>query len=107
MLSAPATIPATNDTTLRPAFAPLSRGTLRCPSASAPSRHRWARATTGNKTEDLGGKAKEATGNITGDDNLKNEGKGDQAKAGLKGAVENVKDAVGDVADKAKGSGNE
>ena len=61
----------------------------------------------GNKTEDLGGKAKEATGNLTGDDNLKNEGKGDQAKAGLKGAVENVKDAVGDLADKAKGSGNE
>ena len=44
----------------------------------------------GNKTEDLGGKAKEATGNLTGDDSLKNEGKGDQAKAGLKGAVENV-----------------
>jgi len=60
----------------------------------------------GNKTEDLGGKAKEATGNITGDDSLKNEGKGDQAKAGLKGAVENVKDAVGDIAGKAKGSGN-
>ncbi len=63
--------------------------------------------TIGNKTEDLGGKAKEATGNITGDDNLKNEGKGDQAKAGLKGAVENVKDAVGDLADKAKSSGKE
>ncbi len=62
--------------------------------------------TIGNKTEDLGGKAKEATGNITGDDSLKNEGKGDQAKAGLKGAVENVKDAVGDLADKAKSSGN-
>jgi len=61
----------------------------------------------GNKTEDLGGKAKEATGNVTGDDSLKNEGKGDQAKAGLKGAVENVKDAVADVADKAKGSGKE
>ncbi len=60
----------------------------------------------GNKTEDLGGKAKEATGNVTGDDSLKNEGKGDQAKAGLKGAVENVKDAVGDVTGKAKGSGN-
>ncbi len=60
-----------------------------------------------NKTEDLGGKAKEATGNLTGDDSLKNEGKGDQTKAGLKGAVENVKDAVGDVADKVKGTGKE
>lgn len=57
---------------------------------------------TSNKSEDLGGKAKEVTGEVTGDDSLKNEGKGDQAKAGLKSAAENVKDAVGDIADKAK-----
>ena len=38
--------------------------------------------TIGTKTEDLGGKAKEATGNITGDDNLKNEDKGAQANGG-------------------------
>ncbi|MEC3981308.1 CsbD family protein [Amycolatopsis sp. H20-H5] len=56
-----------------------------------------------NKAEDLGGKAKEATGNVTGDEKLQAEGKGDQAKAGLKDAVEDVKDAVGDVADKIKG----
>lgn len=58
----------------------------------------------GNKTEDLGGKAKETAGKATGDDSLKNEGKGDQAKAGLKGAVENVKDAVSDAADKVQGT---
>jgi uncharacterized protein YjbJ (UPF0337 family) len=55
-----------------------------------------------NKAEDLGGKAKEATGNATGDEQLQAEGKGDQAKAGVKDAVENVKDAVGDAADKVK-----
>ncbi|MEC3976169.1 CsbD family protein [Amycolatopsis sp. H20-H5] len=55
-----------------------------------------------NKAEDLGGKAKEATGNVTGDEQLQAEGKGDQAKAGVKDAVENVKDAVGDAAGKIK-----
>jgi uncharacterized protein YjbJ (UPF0337 family) len=46
-----------------------------------------------NKTESLGGKAKEAVGGATGDDELKNQGKGDQAKADLKDGVEKVKDA--------------
>ncbi|WIX98377.1 CsbD family protein [Amycolatopsis mongoliensis] len=56
----------------------------------------------GTKADDLGGKAKEAAGNVTGDDELRAEGKADQAKAGLKDAVENVKDAVGDVTDKVR-----
>ena len=55
-----------------------------------------------NKAEDLGGKAKETVGNATGDQQLQAEGKTDQAKAGLKDAAENVKDAVGDAADKIK-----
>jgi uncharacterized protein YjbJ (UPF0337 family) len=46
-----------------------------------------------NKIDDLGGKAKEATGRATGDDSTKNEGKVDQAKASLKDAGEKVKDA--------------
>jgi uncharacterized protein YjbJ (UPF0337 family) len=46
-----------------------------------------------NKIDDLGGKAKEAAGNVTGDDSTKNEGKVDQAKSSLKDAAENVKDA--------------
>lgn len=46
-----------------------------------------------NKKDDLAGKAKEAVGNVTGDDELKAQGKGDQAKSSLKDAVENVKDA--------------
>jgi uncharacterized protein YjbJ (UPF0337 family) len=46
-----------------------------------------------NKIDDLGGKAKEAVGNITGDKDTKNEGKLDQAKSSLKDAGEKVKDA--------------
>lgn len=47
-----------------------------------------------NKTEDLVGKGKEKFGAATGDEQLEAEGKGDQAKAGLKDKVEDVKDAV-------------
>jgi uncharacterized protein YjbJ (UPF0337 family) len=46
-----------------------------------------------NKIEDLGGRAKEAVGKVTGDDDTKNEGRGDQAKSSLKDAGEKVKDA--------------
>ncbi len=52
--------------------------------------------TIGNKTEDLGGKAKEATGNITGDDSLKNEGKGAQAKGGLTDIAAQAQDLFAD-----------
>ena len=46
-----------------------------------------------NKAEELDGKAKEATGQATGDNKLKAEGKIDQAKANLKQAGEKIKDA--------------
>lgn len=46
-----------------------------------------------NKVEDLGGKAKEAVGNVTGDARTRDEGRGDQAKSNLKDAGEKVKDA--------------
>jgi uncharacterized protein YjbJ (UPF0337 family) len=46
-----------------------------------------------NATEDAKGKAKEAVGGATDDDELKRQGKGDQAKADLKDAGEKVKDA--------------
>ena len=48
-----------------------------------------------NKTEDLGGKAKEATG----DRSMEGEGKDDQSKASAKQAGEHVKDAAKDVKD--------
>jgi uncharacterized protein YjbJ (UPF0337 family) len=46
-----------------------------------------------NKMEDLGGKAKEGVGSATGDEELKAQGQGDQAKSDLKQAGEKVKDA--------------
>ncbi len=52
-----------------------------------------------NKAEDLKGRGKEAAGAATGDDDLKNEGRADQAESGIKQAGEKVKDAVGDVKD--------
>jgi uncharacterized protein YjbJ (UPF0337 family) len=46
-----------------------------------------------NAGEDLKGKAKEAAGKLSDDESMEAEGKGDQAKADLKNAGENVKDA--------------
>jgi uncharacterized protein YjbJ (UPF0337 family) len=46
-----------------------------------------------NAIEDVAGKAKEGVGRATGDRSTENEGRGDQAKADLKNAGENVKDA--------------
>lgn len=46
-----------------------------------------------NKIEDLGGKAKEGLGKLTGDRSTENEGKADQSKSSLKDAGEKVKDA--------------
>ena len=47
-------------------------------------------------TDELKGRVKEAGGDLTGDRELKNEGKVDRASG-------KVKDAVGDTADKVKG----
>ena len=49
-----------------------------------------------NTGEDVKGKAKEAAGKVTDDERLEAEGKMDQAKAGMKNAVEDVKDAFRD-----------
>ena len=46
-----------------------------------------------NKIDDLGGKAKEGLGKLTGDKSTENEGKVDQAKSSLKDAGEKIKDA--------------
>jgi uncharacterized protein YjbJ (UPF0337 family) len=47
-----------------------------------------------HKGEELGGKAKEAAGKLTGNESLEAEGHADQTKANLKQAGDNVKDAV-------------
>ena len=49
-----------------------------------------------NKAEDLKGRAKEATGAATDNDDLKREGQADQGKAGLKDKLETVKDKIQD-----------
>lgn len=46
-----------------------------------------------NAAGDLGGKAKEAAGKVTGNERLEAEGQADQAKAQVKKAGEDVKDA--------------
>ena len=46
-----------------------------------------------NKLQELGGKAKESVGKVTGDKSTENEGKRDQTKSNLKDAGEKVKDA--------------
>jgi len=51
---------------------------------------------TDKHVDEAKGRIKEAAGSLTGDESLKREGQGDQAKA-------SVKDAVDKVADKAKG----
>jgi|GEM_PF-871047 len=47
-----------------------------------------------NAAQDVAGKAKEVVGKVTGDDDLRNEGKADQGKSSLKKAGENIKDAA-------------
>ncbi|QAB17839.1 CsbD family protein [Leucobacter muris] len=46
------------------------------------------------------GKAKEALGNVTGDDEKVAEGKADQAKGDIKNAAAKAKDAAKDVFDR-------
>jgi uncharacterized protein YjbJ (UPF0337 family) len=46
-----------------------------------------------NKAQELGGKAKEAVGRVTGDRSTEIRGKDDQTKSPLKGAGEKIKDA--------------
>lgn len=46
-----------------------------------------------NAAQDIAGKAKEAVGKATDNEKLEAEGKADQAKADVKKAGENIKDA--------------
>lgn len=56
-----------------------------------------------NKAEELKGRAKESVGAATGDQDLKNEGKRDQASSGVKKAAETVKDKANEIAGKITG----
>jgi uncharacterized protein YjbJ (UPF0337 family) len=48
-------------------------------------------------TDDAKGRVKEAAGNLTGDDSLKNEGKVDQASGKVKDGLDKLTDKVKDV----------
>ena len=50
-------------------------------------------------TDDIKGRAKEAVGDLTDDQDLKNEGRSDRAAGKAKGAVEKVKDKAEDLID--------
>lgn len=52
-----------------------------------------------NKVEELKGKAKEAVGDATGNEQWQAEGKTEQGKANVKQAGEKIKDAVKGVRD--------
>ena len=53
-------------------------------------------------TDDLKGRAKEAAGDLTDDDDLKKEGKADRAAGAVKDKVGAVKDKVEDAIDAVK-----
>ncbi len=59
---------------------------------------------TESKFDDAKGRAKEAAGSATNDDDLKREGKADQAGAEVKEKADKAKDKAGDAVDKAKGA---
>jgi uncharacterized protein YjbJ (UPF0337 family) len=50
-----------------------------------------------NAAQDVSGKAKQATGEATGDRDTEMEGRSDQVKADVKNAGEQAKDAAGKV----------
>ncbi len=52
---------------------------------------------TSNKAQDIKGKIKEKVGKATGDENLEDEGKTDQAESAIKDVGEKVKDAASKI----------
>ncbi|GAA1657264.1 hypothetical protein GCM10010977_10760 [Citricoccus zhacaiensis] len=68
-----------------------------------PAVHRSEEETMGtgdrfeNKADEVKGQAKQGLGDVTDNDRLKNEGRADEAKAGIKDKVEDVKDAAKDI----------
>jgi len=58
--------------------------------------------TESGKSEEMKGKAKEAAGALSGDEELKDQGREDQSKGKLRQAGEKAGDAVEDMKDAAK-----
>ena len=55
-----------------------------------------------HKTDEAKGRAKEAAGSLTDDEDLKREGRTDQAAASVKKKAEEVKDKTDDAVDSAR-----
>ena len=55
-------------------------------------------------TDDAKGRVKEAAGSVTGDDEMKREGKTDQAAGTVKDVADSAKDKVDDAVDKVRGN---
>ena len=55
-----------------------------------------------SKKDDLKGRVKEATGDLTDDDDLKREGKADRAAGSVKDKIEKAKEKGEELVDKAK-----
>jgi uncharacterized protein YjbJ (UPF0337 family) len=55
---------------------------------------------TGEQTDDLKGRVKEAAGDLTNDDSLKREGKVDRASGAVKEKISDVADAAKDAVGK-------
>jgi uncharacterized protein YjbJ (UPF0337 family) len=68
----------------------------------APVDHERNGAVTSHNTDEVKGRIKEAAGAITDDDDLKSDGKRDQAAASAKKAVDTAKDKVSDGIDAVK-----
>ncbi len=65
----------------------------------------------GSNTDDLKGRAKEAVGDLTDNDDLKREGQADRASGKAKDVIDNLgekaKAVVDDIKDKVQGSDND
>ncbi|MGK2947272.1 MAG: CsbD family protein [Acidimicrobiales bacterium] len=56
----------------------------------------------GENLDKAKGKTKQAAGDLTGDDELKHEGKVDETSGKAKGAIDSAKDKAGDAVDAVK-----
>ena len=56
------------------------------------------------EVDEAKGRLKQAAGDLTDNDSLKNEGKKDEAAGKVKGAVDDVKDKIDDAVDKVRGN---
>ena len=86
----------------------MSGATVRSVASSGDAPGPNHRHTMGEKTDKISGRAKQAAGAVTGDEDLKHEGERQEDKGKLKGnldeAVDKAQDVIEDLKDKATGN---